>query len=319
MTDGGDCPVWKPNPWGTFSITHTTYLWLMEKHTKPAYPLLPWTLIWKLPCPPKMQILFWKILLDKIHCNIEFPPFYVPYVTKLTTSLRCFNECKVFQGFRERINWMELHPLKLLVGFKRSQRDKEAIYKISFILHFVWSLWNFRNQAIFQNKPVNQEMFRIIKNAIWLYEHSLWSPKTDSPQNKTTLQLGWLPSELAEYTLNTDGAHSIETNQSGIRSFVQEKGWILCQSIGCKCGISYKQCSRAMGNPRRIKNGSSAKYIIHSYSNWFPCFIFGVCRQACQGATQAWLLRDIQLLASFFWKSGSRLYIESNQGADFFV
>lgn len=158
-------PIWAPNPGGYFTIK-STYLWHHALKYRPVFPQLPWRILWKIKCPPKIKFFFWQILNDTLcMTSLLHDKFY--YSKPLLHLVWCntvFCIALYIIISKERSTGSNLISCSF---FFRHYHMHEAVYVKT--LFTLWHIWLARNNAICRNSTI--DCYSIIHCIETIYLH----------------------------------------------------------------------------------------------------------------------------------------------------
>ena len=145
---------------------------------------------------------------------------------EIDDQFHIFLECKTFVEFRNKnsgINWENFNIIKWISSFNDKTKDLSTRMAFTF-----WHIWIAKNEAIFQNKPINiMEMIRNINESSQHFKSSfenfiLQSTPTRAVNRRNIeVLVGWTPSQKIEFKLNMDGVASSSLKNAGIGAIIR--------------------------------------------------------------------------------------------------
>jgi ribonuclease HI len=223
--DLDDSITWIPSKQGTFTVK-STYFHLISKANNTMYPDYPWKRLWRIHCPAKLKFLAWFMIMNAIPTSENLYNKYISPTAdcslccKKETSYNFFNECDAFTGFRRKNN---IRAINHMFFFTKPQT---LVADYMFIL---WEVWKKRNEAIFQGKQINiNDLNFLINNHQISFIMANQQPKSNT-NPKCVINFKWEKPPTNWFKLNTDGAKSSTTLNSGIGGIIRnDQGEFVC-------------------------------------------------------------------------------------------
>lgn len=209
---------WAFTKQGKFTIK-SAYLWLLNKNIPIIQPTLPWNCIWKLKICPRIKFFTWQliqnclpnsvILKQKKILDSNFCPLCK---SQPETNHHLFLECPLFDQIRRKLPNLQNYGKNFINIFYHFAKQPETCHMIATLF---WLMWKARNNYIFKNIPINN-------NIIWVQKNIYLTPQNLATKKLNKINLQWKPPPHGWYILNIDGAVPRNPGNAGIGGIIRD-------------------------------------------------------------------------------------------------
>lgn len=310
-----DQPQWAFEKSGIFTIK-SAYNWFFNKDFPSDSPPLPWKQIWKLQvcarikffmwqlshnCLPTSEFLFKRKVINNCSCAL--------YDAELESANHLFLQCPRFSLLRHRLPTFELEDIQnfvvLLYHYDNQPAMKNCISTI------FWLMWRARNEFIFKNKEINQDV-------LWNQRHSFNIRINKANKITSIVHLKWEPPPVGWFKVNIDGASIKNPGMAGIGAVIRNHKGEFVAALAKNIGIATNNTAELWALHKGLKlciDLEITKLIVEIDS----CFLLSCFHSSTTTHNiHRMLIREVQISMSKMERMTLKFgYRELNGGADY--
>lgn len=188
---------------------------------RPMGPALPWSLVWKMNIPHRLQLFFWRLLIDRLPTRARLAKWNSA-IDPLCPICRRENETvdHIFASFLDLLpNSLQKPSTSTSIAFWFWNLALESDRRVGISL--CWYLWKNRNHYIFQYNPV-KPLYVLTKTVNSLLEWNL-SHLYAGPGSNLAASPDWsIPPPPGWLKLNFDDSFKNDTGKAGIGGLIRD-------------------------------------------------------------------------------------------------